>query len=400
MPYTEWGGHDVDGTTFAFDTRRPGWYKPVHELLVENRVTAFFHGHDHEFAHEERDGVVYQLVPMAAGGYDFGSFQLYSEADPYTIRVLPNSGHLRLTVGPSTATVDYVRAFLPGDGPNGQVAYTYTMTGTDTRSPVISAVSSSMVDNQTAAVVWTTDEASDSRVDYGTSQALGLSVSDPTLGDTHSVTLTSLLPGTIYYYRVTSRDAAGNIATWPASSLGTFTTPAGRFAAFPVSTVIEWGTPRGGGAASLTEDDNVYFEVKSVPWRASRSHGGALRAVDNRRILELSRRGTRTTSSTATFVSVPNDLSDLRVTYKGKSSHSCLQAMSIWNSTASRWVLLDFRSVGTKESLIADLRPPGALADFVSGDASAGELRLHVQCSRQSDFVSSWDLLRIDYVSP
>jgi Calcineurin-like phosphoesterase len=128
VPYTEWGGRNEDGTTYAFGNRRPGWYAPVHQLLVQNRVTAFFHAHDHEFAHEKRDGVVYQLVPMAAdSSYGYGSFQLYHETDPYTIRVLPNSGHLRVTVSPSTATVDYVRAFLPGAGTNGQVAYTYTM---------------------------------------------------------------------------------------------------------------------------------------------------------------------------------------------------------------------------------------------------------------------------------
>jgi hypothetical protein len=129
VPFTEWGGNNEDGTTYAFDARRPGWHAPVHQLLVENHVTAFFHGHDHEFAHEERDGVVYQLAPMAAdSGYGLG-FNGYSESDPYTIRVLPNSGHLRVTVSGSSATVDYVRAFLPGDGPNGQVAYSYVMTG-------------------------------------------------------------------------------------------------------------------------------------------------------------------------------------------------------------------------------------------------------------------------------
>ncbi len=129
-PYTEWGGRNEDGTTYAFDVRRPGWHAPIHQLLVENHVTAFFHGHDHEFAYEERDGVVYQLVPMAAdSGYGFG-FQGYRESDPYTIRVLPNSGHLRVSVSGSIATVDYVRAYLPADGTNGQVAYTYTMSGT------------------------------------------------------------------------------------------------------------------------------------------------------------------------------------------------------------------------------------------------------------------------------
>jgi hypothetical protein len=128
--YNEWGGYNNDGITWGFGDHRPGWDMPVHQLMVQNGVTAFFHGHDHEYAYEKRDGIIYQLVPMAAdAGYGFG-FKNYNETDPYTMRVLPNSGHLRVTVSPLTATVDYVRAFLPADGVNGQVADTYTITYT------------------------------------------------------------------------------------------------------------------------------------------------------------------------------------------------------------------------------------------------------------------------------
>jgi hypothetical protein len=129
VPFNEWGGYNENGTTWAFDARRPGWFAPIHQLLVQNHLTAFFHGHDHEYAHEQRDGVVYQAMPMGAeSGYGFG-FQEYRETDPYAIRVLPNSGHLRVTVSPASATVEYVRSFLPGDGVNGQVADTYSLSG-------------------------------------------------------------------------------------------------------------------------------------------------------------------------------------------------------------------------------------------------------------------------------
>ena len=142
-PFSEWGGHNEDGTTWAFDERRPGWHAPVHQLLVDTHVTAFFHGHDHAFAYEERDGVVYQLVPMAADrSYGFG-FQNYRESDPYTIRVLPNSGHVRVTVSASTATVDYVRAFLPGEGNNAEVAYSYTMTSWTGGDPGVTSIQAS-----------------------------------------------------------------------------------------------------------------------------------------------------------------------------------------------------------------------------------------------------------------
>jgi len=131
-PYVEWGGNNDDGTTWAFDTRRidvdPRWTLPVHQLLVANHVTAFFHAHDHEYAHEQRDGVVYQLVPMAADatyGYGFGQ---YTKDGVYTLTVLPNSGHLRVTVSPTNGvTVQYVRAFLAGAGTNGSISDTYNI---------------------------------------------------------------------------------------------------------------------------------------------------------------------------------------------------------------------------------------------------------------------------------
>jgi hypothetical protein len=40
---------------------------PIHQLSVDNSVTVFFQGHDHLFARQELDGVVYQSLPNPAG---------------------------------------------------------------------------------------------------------------------------------------------------------------------------------------------------------------------------------------------------------------------------------------------------------------------------------------------
>ena len=54
-------------------------------------------------------------------------------------------------------------------------------------------------------ITWDTDEASDSRVDYGTSPgSLTSQQSSPGLVTSHSVQLTGLAPNTTYHYRVTS----------------------------------------------------------------------------------------------------------------------------------------------------------------------------------------------------
>ena len=128
VPYVEWGGTDPNATTYSFGTKRSGWPYPVHQLLVKYNVTAFFHGHDHEYAHEQRDGVVYQLVPMAADAtYGYG-FADYTVDGTYTLKVLPNSGHLQVTVDPNNGvTVAYVRAYTSGAGTNGTIADSYVI---------------------------------------------------------------------------------------------------------------------------------------------------------------------------------------------------------------------------------------------------------------------------------
>lgn len=124
-PYFEWGGLNWDGTP-GFATERPGWEIPIHQLMLENGVNVFFHGHDHFYGKEDIDGMVYQECPLPADS-NYNSTGFY-EGDLYPIGIiLPNSGHLRVTVSPDEATVDYVRAYLPGDGPNGEVAYSYTI---------------------------------------------------------------------------------------------------------------------------------------------------------------------------------------------------------------------------------------------------------------------------------
>jgi hypothetical protein len=134
VPYFEWGGQNADGT-WGFDgvpdAQRLGWGDdPIHQLMVDNGVSVFFHGHDHQYAHEVRDGIVYQSVP--APGMTGNGFNLYSESDPYTMEVLPNSGHLRVTVSPDEATVDYVRSDTAVGGINGEVTHSYTVEGEPT----------------------------------------------------------------------------------------------------------------------------------------------------------------------------------------------------------------------------------------------------------------------------
>ena len=120
----EWGGADLDGKD-SFAHRRPDWGVPIHDLLVSNDVTILFHGHDHVFVKQELDGVVYQECPKPSDAtYGMGHA---TSGHYYNGDIVNNSGHLRVTVSLSAVTVEYIRAYLPGDGENGEVAYTYTL---------------------------------------------------------------------------------------------------------------------------------------------------------------------------------------------------------------------------------------------------------------------------------
>lgn len=107
----EWGGGNLDGTP-GFAANRPGWYKPVKDLLTENRVTIFFHGHDHFFGQQQKDCLIYQETPQPS----LPNFQNANQAADYGYVggvLLPNAGHLRVNVSPGGVQVDYVRAYLP-----------------------------------------------------------------------------------------------------------------------------------------------------------------------------------------------------------------------------------------------------------------------------------------------
>lgn len=122
----EWGGRSRQGD-WEFGQKRPGWELPIHQLMVKNGVSIFFQGHDHLFARQERDGIVYQEVPMPADPF----YEARNENRYRSGIKLPNSGHLRITVSPGEAKVDYVRCYLPKDEneqqKSGQIAHTYTV---------------------------------------------------------------------------------------------------------------------------------------------------------------------------------------------------------------------------------------------------------------------------------
>jgi hypothetical protein len=124
----EWGG--MQGNQYKFDVYRPSWGKPIHQVFVDTGVDIFFQGHDHLFAKEQLNGVVYQEVPMPSDNtYTFG---YTPNASAYTDVTLDGTGHIKVSVTPNCVTVDYVKAYLPTDTAsglhsNGEIGYSYTV---------------------------------------------------------------------------------------------------------------------------------------------------------------------------------------------------------------------------------------------------------------------------------
>lgn len=119
-----------------------------------------------------------------------------------------------------------VTAFDTSGNESGFSSEVNKIFATDTTAPVVSNISATSISDDGATISWTSNEASDSQVEYGTSTAYGASTSlNTSMVTAHSMALTGLNDLTLYHYRVLSRDAAGNITTSGDQTLTTTAAP-------------------------------------------------------------------------------------------------------------------------------------------------------------------------------
>jgi len=120
----EWGGKDPKGTS-TFAVERPNWELPIHDLMVKHGVNIFFQGHDHIFVTQERDGIIYQSMPNPADD----TFSLFNDTAYKSGTKAPNSGHVRVTVSPAEAKVEYFLAARSKDTArkNMALAHSYSV---------------------------------------------------------------------------------------------------------------------------------------------------------------------------------------------------------------------------------------------------------------------------------
>lgn len=182
------------------------------------------------------------------------------------------------------------------------------------------------------------------------------------------VPATRLSDGTQYRATLSTgaRDGAGNALA--AGQQWVFTT-ATTVTALPTATAVQSGTLAGGGASSLSADDNLFYSVRSTT--------GFSPYV----------------SAWYATVPVSRSLRSLSVSYRGKASATCTQTLALWKWATSSWVQVDSRSVGATEVQV-DRSVTGTLTDYVSAD---GQLRVRVRCSGTYSHTASGDLLRVTY---
>jgi hypothetical protein len=143
-------------------------------------------------------------------------------------------------------------------------------TPTDSTPPVISNIQVTSVSDTTAEVTWTTDEPSDSIVQYGTtSGSYPSSENSPNLVTSHSITLTGLTDNTTYYFRVGSTDGSGNGPTISSES-GFTTNPALDTTAPTISNVQVTSITQTTATISWTtnepSDSEVQYDSASRLW--------------------------------------------------------------------------------------------------------------------------------------
>lgn len=162
-PYFEWGGLNADGTR-GFVQNRPNWSMPIHDMLVHYGVSAVFHGHDHLYAKQELDGIIYQEVPQPSAK-NFSSGANLAKSYHYNSgTILSSSGHLRVTVSPQNVVANYVRSWIPSNEnslrQNAQVDDTWQIDSTVILPPLVASFTVAQTTANTEQDVVFHDESS------------------------------------------------------------------------------------------------------------------------------------------------------------------------------------------------------------------------------------------------
>lgn len=102
----EWGGNSSDGS-YGFETNRVDWGKPIHQLFVDNGVNAVFKGHDHFYAKQELDGIIYQTLPQPSHPGD--KINTATEYGYLNGKIIGGSGFIKVQIMNTNVKIDFIK---------------------------------------------------------------------------------------------------------------------------------------------------------------------------------------------------------------------------------------------------------------------------------------------------
>ncbi|MEJ2245913.1 MAG: hypothetical protein P8Y80_07545 [Acidobacteriota bacterium] len=143
---------------------------------------------------------------------EYGTTAGYGSTTPFNPSL--QTSHVQTLSGLTINTLYHYRVKSKDAAGNQAVSEDYTFrTLPDTTPPAIGSIVVSGQTGTEATINWTTDEASDSQIEYGTTTAYGGVTSlDSSLLMSHSQVINGLTMGEVYHFRVLSSDEAGNLA--------------------------------------------------------------------------------------------------------------------------------------------------------------------------------------------
>jgi hypothetical protein len=167
--------------------------------------------------------IVWRTDEPATSGVSFNdgtAYKVYSDNNLTTFHSVQLTGLTPAT--PYTYVVSSKDVF--SNGPTLSSPKTFTTLPTPDSHPPVFTEDPRVVNvtHRSAIIRWKTDEPSDALIEFGITPAFGSTETRTALVTNHNIPLTGLNPGVLYYFRVLSKDAAGNGPT--ISSTGTFTT--------------------------------------------------------------------------------------------------------------------------------------------------------------------------------
>ena len=168
-----------------------------------------------------KEFILWPVYPSEEPEATFMKYELYRSTDNSNFSLLQSitnpsiNYYLDETVASSTVYYYKVRYIdsdsdisnfttVVSDLPDGQGGTDYTL-------PTISNVVISDIKNTSAKITWTTDELSNSSVDYGYTNSYGAQTTSQSFVTSHSLYLNNLTPNTQYYLRVKSTDVSSNL---------------------------------------------------------------------------------------------------------------------------------------------------------------------------------------------